>query len=347
MAKRDSSGYKKIQEEMRALAQFPDENPNPIFRIDPKGTILYANSASLHLLYAWDCEMGKLLPEAFFPTIQEVFSTGYVKTVELENLGRIYSFSVAPVAGRNFAYLYGQDITERRRLDQLKDDFISAVSHELRMPLTIVKGAISNLQDGIAGALKPEQLEVIEVASRNINRLTRLVHELLDLSRLESGKAHLNQTRVDAAVLLKQLEKDFKMEAKKRGLVLHAHLPAKLPDVYADPELIHQVLSNLLDNALRFAKSKITVEAEGADGAETVTFRVQDDGKGISLENQKRLFSKFYQVERVASGAGYRGTGLGLSLVKEIVDRHGGKIWVESAKNQGTTFCFTLQSYRK
>lgn len=347
MPKRVPRDYKQIQEEMRALAQFPDENPNPIFRVDPKGTILYANSASLHLLYLWDCEMGTPLPEAFQPVIQEVLATGFAKTIELENQWRVYSFLVVPMARRNFAYLYGQDITERKRLDKLKDDLISAVSHELRIPLTIVKGAVSNLQDGIAGSLRPEQLKLLEIADRNITRLTRLINNLLDLSRLESGQIQITQNKMDAAALVGQMLKDLKLEAKKRKLRLQARLPPKLPFVYADPELIHQVFSNLLDNALRFAKTRINLEAKTSDSEGKVTFRVCDDGKGIPFENQKRLFSKFYQVERFAQGKGYQGTGLGLNIAKEIVDRHGGKIWVESEKNQGTAFCFTLAIFRE
>lgn len=345
MAKPDSPEYKQVQEEMRALAQFTDENPNPIFRVDAQGTILYANSASLHLLYSWDCEMGTPLPEAFLPAIQEVIRTGFPKTMELENLGRVYSFSVGPVGQRNFIYLYGQDITERKRLDQLKDDFISAVSHELRIPLTIVKGAISNLQDGVAGALQSKQTKLVAIADRQLTRLIRLINDLLDLARLESGRGRFAPAKTDAAALLQQVVKDFKLEAKKHRLTIQTELSRPTPLVFADPELVHQVLNNLMGNALRFAKTQIGLEAQPAPNEAKVIFRVSNDGEAIPFEEQQRLFSKFYQASLSQGRAVYKGTGLGLTICKEIVERHGGKIGVESQPNQGVTFYFTLPSY--
>ena len=334
----------KIEEELLALAKFPDENPNPVFRVSKDGTILYANSASIRLLYAWDVEIDQPLPDHLKPALKEVFSTGYPKEIEIDNQGRIFLFTIVPVAQRDYAYLYAQDITERKRLDQLKDDFVSTVSHELRMPLAIIKEAVGNLKDGIAGALTEKQAAVVEIAGNNVNRLQRLISDLLDIARLESGAAKVRFDRVDLVLLIGEVVQNFLATAKKQNLVLKTKMAKKLPPAYADGDMVHQVLNNLVDNAIRYAKKTVVVEVAPVSNAQ-IRVSVIDDGTGVETAHLETIFNKFHQVNRPKGGAGYKGTGLGLTICKEIIERHGGKIWAEATAKNKTQFHFTLPIY--
>lgn len=230
---------------------------------------------------------------------------------------------------------------ERKKLQQLKDEFVSTVSHELRTPLSIIKSAISNLKGGVLGSLPDKQREVVEMTSRNVNRLARLINDLLDLSRLESGKAKVNRKRFDPVRLIQETLQTFNGAAEERGILLETDSPQKLPSIYGDPDLVMQVLTNLLENALRFAKSRVAVKAE-LQGTSRIKISVIDDGEGIKPEDIGKLFNKFEQIERPIGGAGYKGTGLGLTICKKIVELHQGNMGVESVVGAGSRFHFTL-----
>lgn len=232
-----------------------------------------------------------------------------------------------------------RDISERKRIEQVKDDFINTVSHELRTPLTIIKGSISNLKDGVVGPLTEKQAHVVETTSRNVDRLGKIVTNLLDLARLESGKGKINRKQISAATIILEAVGNFQEVARARSLLLQTDLSPTLPIFYADPDLIAQVLTNLLNNALRFAKQRVTVKAMATELSMQVG--VLDDGPGIPELDQKLLFSKYEQLYR-PTGGGYKGTGLGLAICKEIIDEHQGKIWVESAPGQGAKFFFSV-----
>ncbi len=236
------------------------------------------------------------------------------------------------------------EIRERRRLDQLKDQLIGTVSHELRTPLTIVKGAIDNLREGIVGDLSAKQNEVVELAHRNIARLAKMINNLLDLSRLESGQARAHRKRLAVEPFLRELAADFQMKAGQKGLRLELDVTPGIKDVSADPELLAEVFVNLLDNALRYAKTRVTLRARPGQPA-GVAFDVDDDGPGIPPERINDLFNKFVQVNRQLGGAGYKGTGLGLAICKEIIGLHDSKITIDSVLGLGTRFSFTLAAY--
>jgi signal transduction histidine kinase len=230
------------------------------------------------------------------------------------------------------------EIRERRRLDQLKDELIGTVSHELRTPLTIIKGAIDNLREGIAGPLAQRQSEIVTIAARNIDRLAKMINNLLDLSRLESGSSRLNRRPVDLRAVISEIATGLKLADAVR-VELRAELPAELPSVDGDPEMLGQVVTNLLDNALRYARGRVVVSA-AREGAE-VRVDVVDDGPGIPEDKVGSLFNKFVQINRTA-GRGYKGTGLGLAICKEILTLHGGRIEVASVVGAGTRFSFRL-----
>lgn len=247
----------------------------------------------------------------------------------------------------------GQDITERKELERLRDEFISAVSHELRTPLAIIRGTVENLKDGIAGPLSEKQAGIIGTTSRNIDRLARIINDLLDLSRLESGRSIIHFQPLDVVSFLDETLVHFQGEAKNKGVALTQNIPAGLPAVTADPDLIAQVMNNLLNNALRFAQERIhvaaTAESErdlAGEIRESVKISVADDGPGIPNDQREKIFEKFIQLNRPVGGSGYKGTGLGLAICKQIIDQHRGRIWVEGPSGEGSHFCFKLPLHR-
>ncbi|HVA66040.1 MAG TPA: ATP-binding protein [Elusimicrobiota bacterium] len=254
------------------------------------------------------------------------------------------------------------EVLESRRMDKIKDNLMSAVSHGMRSPLTIIKAAAGNLKQGLTGPLPAKQAEMVSLQYKNILRLEKIVDNILDLSRLESDRAEIKALAIDTAHLIKEMASSFQLVAAEHDIRIDTELPEHIPPAHADPELFVQVLSNLIDNALRFARKRVVIRAKTSDIAEggaasgsqraavltaraCVQVSVIDDGAGIPGNRIKDLFNKFVQVDRSTKSAGYKGTGLGLAICKEIVERQKGRIWVESRENVGTQFHFTLPQH--
>ncbi|TBR24244.1 response regulator, partial [bacterium] len=250
------------------------------------------------------------------------------------------------------------EVKEQRRMDKLKNELMSAISHEMRSPLTVIKAANINMKDGSTGPLNDEQSTMVLLQHKNILRLQKILDHILDLSRLESGRAVVRPTRVEAGGLAAEVARGYQLLADERGVRIELELPSDLPPVFTDPDLFAQVLGNLLDNAVRFTGSKIRLRAEALSGVQAaqvvrsggpvlaergcVRFCVADDGRGIPPERIGDIFKRFVQVDRAAGGEDYKGTGLGLAICKEIVERQGGRIWAESGGGPGARFYFTL-----
>ena len=228
------------------------------------------------------------------------------------------------------------EVKEQRRMDQLKDKLLNTVSHELRTPLSIIMAAIGTIRDHVAGPMTADQEDLINAAYRNTSRLTRILNNFLDLSRLESGGALVDRQPLDLAALIREITDDMRMTHRKKDVTLLVDAPAQLPPVLADKDMITQVLSNLLDNALRYTRDRIQVRA-ARSGAE-VLVSVIDDGRGIPEGRSADLFDKFVQLDRPKGGSGYKGTGLGLAICREIMTLNGGRIWAENVKDWGAGF---------
>jgi signal transduction histidine kinase len=235
------------------------------------------------------------------------------------------------------------EIHERQRMDRLKDELLSTVSHELRSPLTVITAAVANLRDGLAGPLTEAGRQMVAIAGKNLDRLTRIVTNVLDLSRLESGKALVNPLRLDLHAAVVEAVKNATLACPGACARPRYDLPPDLPPAFADPDMVQQVLHNLLDNALRYASSTVTVEA--CVRPEEIVISVCDDGPGVPEERAAELFGKFVQLQRPVSGAGYKGTGLGLAICHEILRLNGGRIWVEPG--HGGLFRFALPRYSR
>ncbi|MBI2981379.1 MAG: PAS domain-containing sensor histidine kinase [Deltaproteobacteria bacterium] len=333
--------------------------PDPIIFLDPKGNIIEVNEASKQLsgLDRKDLINRNLFEAGFLarssrPKLLKEFDyiiAGLPRTpFELEMIRkdgkkRTLHAHAQTVKGEN--QLQGvvmtfRDVTDQKISEDRQAEFVTRISHELRTPITVIKGAVGNLKDGVVGDVTEKQGRVIEAISRNVDRLGRLVSNVLDLSRLESGKAKVSLQRVDITQVIEEAIQNLNAQAKERDLKITSRHPDSLADVWADPDLISQVMTNLLSNAIRFARSHIFVES--SETSRQIQISVKDDGPGISREDQSKLFNKFEQITRPVGGPGYKGTGLGLSICKEILKNHHGEIWVESERDHGAIFSFRL-----
>lgn len=237
-----------------------------------------------------------------------------------------------------------RDVTKQREIDQMKTDFVSTVSHELRTPLTSIKEGVSIVSDGTAGEINENQRRFLSIAEKNIDRLARLIGDLLDVSRIEAGRLEIKRELVDVVNLAQEVVNTLRPRADDKGIILEALLPTSFPQIYADPDKITQVLANLVDNAIKFTDEggRITIQAEEKN--EHIEVSVTDTGRGIPPEELDEVFDKFKQVGRRAGG-GPAGTGLGLSISKSIIEAHGGKIWAQSDLGKGSKFAFSLPKW--
>jgi len=248
-----------------------------------------------------------------------------------------------------------EDITERKRmleeleeknrelfkLDTLKSEFVSVVSHELRTPLSIIKEGVSLVLDGVIGEINPTQNKILTTSKNNIDRLSRIINSLLDISKIESGRVELKKKSVDLRALIKTVVSLFEAGAREKGLEIRVSVPPKGElNLYVDEDRIIQVFTNLIGNSLKFTeKGHIGISLLQKENE--VEFTVSDTGIGISSEDLPKVFGKFMQFGRVA-GNGEKGTGLGLSIAKGLIGLHNGRIWVESQVGKGSRFIFTL-----
>jgi signal transduction histidine kinase len=235
------------------------------------------------------------------------------------------------------AVAFNRMSSELENLERLRRDLVANVSHELKTPISALRAHLENLLDGVETA-QPETLQVMLAQSE---RLGRLVDQLLELSRLESGDLPLDRSEVPLGPLVSRVMSEIDVTRSRRDVELAQDVPEDLPPVYADAERIYQVLFNLLDNAVRFtpAGGRVRVTAERNDGAVDVT--VADTGPGIAAEHLPRVFERFYRVD-TARSRDEGGTGIGLAIARSVVEAHGGRIWAESEPGRGSTFTFEL-----
>lgn len=235
------------------------------------------------------------------------------------------------------------EVHERRRAEELKDEFVSTVSHELRTPLAITKEGIALLLDGIPGTVNDKQRKVLSSAKGNIDRLARIINDLLDISKIEAGKMEMRKDRVDFVEMAEGVLAGMEAVARQKGLRLETGWLLEQRDVYADGGRLVQVLTNLLSNAVKFTREGF-VRLTAANRPGVVECVVEDSGVGLSPQDATRVFEKFTQFGRV-EGAGEKGTGLGLAIAKQIVELHRGQIHVESEPGKGSRFVFTVPLY--
>jgi signal transduction histidine kinase len=231
-----------------------------------------------------------------------------------------------------------RDITHEREADAMKSQLLSTVSHELRTPLASIKGFATTLLRQDVRWDETTQRDFLRIIEEEADRLTEIIDNLLDMSQIEAGALRIDKEPVQLRTLIREVVDEMRMRTEAHWFVMD--LPAELPRVFADPRRIRQVLRNLLENAIKYSKGgqiSVACEVEGAQ----VIVSVSDRGEGIPAEFLDRIFDRFFQVDG-ATTRRVGGSGLGLSISRGIVEAHGGKIWAESERGQGSAFRFTL-----
>jgi len=221
----------------------------------------------------------------------------------------------------------------------MKDEFVMTASHELKAPIQSLGMSINLLQENASRKLNDKEIHLLDIAAEELSRLKSLVADLLDLSKIEAGKLELEMGRVSPRLLAEKAVEALRSTADEKQITLSVEIPDEVKEITADATKVTWILTNLISNAIRYARNTITVS--GRNDGSWVIMRVNDDGEGIPIEYQSRIFDKFVQVknEKVVSGTG---TGLGLAICKEIVKAHRGTIWVDSKPGKGSTFSFTM-----
>ena len=345
---RDITDRKSAEEEINNLARFPSENPSPVLRITPDGAVLYANAAS-HPLRGSELDYsGQTVSQAWREIAERVLSAGENQIVESNIGGRVFSFVFAPIPAARYVNVYGQDVTDRAEMDRLKDEFISVASHELRTPVTSIKGLLELLTDDQSGPLTEEQSRFLEIIVRDTDRLDRLVGDLLDVSRIDSKLIGLDRSELNLSDAIDEVILEMESEIAAKRIEIVTALVDRSMEVYGDPSRINQVISNILGNAIKYSPEGSSVQVVASSWAKDDRFvqvSIRDHGSGILPEDAGRLFDKFYRADNSLTRS-TTGTGLGLAIAKALVELHGGEIWVESAPGAGSVFSFTIPKNR-
>ena len=319
--------------------------------LDRVGRIRTANPALLRVFGIEENIEGRTLSEALrehalLAAYEETLQHGAIRDFEIELSGkRVLAVNGSVIhddEGRQYGSIFlFHDLTRVKELENLRKDFVANVSHELRTPLTLIKGYVETLLSGTAEdpALREKFLRIIE---KHTNRLTFLIEDLLALSKLESGAVVLNLEPVPLHSLVKSVFEDYSALAAQRGVRVLNDVPEDFV-VCADAPRLQQVLSNLVENALKYGRPGGEVRAGAALHNGKRVFWVQDDGPGVTAEAKPRLFERFYRVDKARSRE-QGGTGLGLAIVKHIVQTHGGEVWVESEPGKGAKFVCAFPS---
>ncbi len=336
-----------LGEERARLADVLEHMADGVIIADREGRVQLINPAAARLLGIVGDAIGRPLAQVLrHHRLIELWRESVATGSEMEGAVELYRQNaflravVTPFQERGAAgsLIVFQDLTRVRRLETVRRDFISNVSHELRTPLASLKALVETLRDSAADDPQAAR-RFLDRMDGELDALIQMVRDLLDLSRIESGQAPLSVTPTPVdRILLPPVER-LRPQAERAHLSLSVHIPPDIPPVKADVEAMHQVLTNLLHNAIKFTPpgGEIVVVAE-TTGREVVV-SVRDTGVGIAPDDLPRIFERFYKADRARSGGG---TGLGLAIAKHIVQAHGGRIWAESEEGKGSTFYFTL-----
>jgi signal transduction histidine kinase len=346
---RDLTERKRVEDEIRSLAKFPSENPNPVLRLSRAGTILYANEAGQALLRDWGCAVGSYAPPFWRDLVTEVLASRSTKTVEIQHGEQVWSFFVAPIIDASYVNLYGRDITERKQAEAERERLLAdleaknreleafayTISHDLKAPLVSLDGFSSALQKEYESQLGKEGKHYLDRIQANVAHMEALITSLLELSRI--GRVVGPSEEIDVGPLLREIRDKLAVGLKEAGAEFSVQGP--LPTLRADRGRLHQVFANLIDNAVKFrsAERALQIEVGCRQEGRFYRFHVADNGIGIPPQYHEQIFAPFRKLHPEIEGM-----GMGLALVKKIVEHHGGRIWVESEAGKGSTFYFTI-----
>lgn len=237
-----------------------------------------------------------------------------------------------------------RDVTKEAEVDRMKSEFVSTVSHELRTPMTSIKGYADLMLMGAAGSMSDSQERYLQVIKRNADRLKLLVDDLLDISRIETGKTELNLQPLDVSQVVMSVATEHargRLQSEDKDIAIETNIESSLPLAFGDPEKVTRILTNLVDNAINYTPAGGSVTIKAQANGEYILVDVKDTGIGISEENKKKIFDRFFRADDSAVQK-VSGTGLGLAIVQSLVDMHGGELIVNSKLGEGSTFSFSL-----
>ena len=333
------------------LAAVLEQIPDGIMISNADGQIQFANPAAHKLLERTAQNLvGRTVAEALrYHQLIEIWQTckesGTMQSeiLEMPLQRRFLQLVAAPDQyAPGGSLLLIQDLTRLRRLETVRRDFISNLSHELRTPLASLKALTETLRDGALDD-PPAAQHFMGRIETEVDALTQMAQELLDLSRIESGQVELNLQEIAPQVILQRAAERMRMQTERAEINLMLDCPSGLPNVHADVARIEQVLVNLIHNGIKFTPKSGTVTLSAELDSSKIRFAVADSGIGIPARDLPRIFERFYKADRARAS---HGTGLGLSISKHLIEAHGGQIWAESVEGRGSTFYFSLPTKR-
>jgi two-component system phosphate regulon sensor histidine kinase PhoR len=349
MAERLGANIRTLETEQARSAGILSHMADGLLIVDDQSQVLQANEAAARILnmargemsahtfsqVARDYEMAECLQLA------QTTRNEQTRVVEQSGARRFLRMVVTPLQSDSLAPTYLvilQDLTQIRRLETVRRDFISNISHELRTPLAALRALVETLNDGALEDL-PAAHRFLAQMEDEVHLLSQLVNDLLDLSAIESGDAPLERKPIDIAAVVRRATERLQPQAERAGVALTAATGNAPVTVLAEGGRIEQVMLNLIHNAIKFTPSGGSVECVVTPSSEQVAVSVRDTGMGISSVDLPRIFERFYKADKARAGGG---SGLGLAIARHIVEQHGGRIWAESVEGKGTTIVFTI-----
>jgi two-component system phosphate regulon sensor histidine kinase PhoR len=336
--------FEDVKEERSRLKAILSSTNDVVIVADAGGRVLLSNPAAKQAYGLLpDHVVGRPLKEAI---ADEVLRDLFTRPMEagaslIDEVvapdGRTFSASVSRLTGGGRVVTL-RDITYLKELDQMKSDFVSTVSHDLRSPLTYMRGYTTMIP--MAGPLNQKQQGFVDRILGGIEQMSALIDDLLDIGKIEAGVG-IEMERCWLPGIVQAVIDDLGLRAAQSEIELVAHLPADIPPTVGDKTLIRQAVKNLVENAIKYTPGPGRAEVSLHAQDKSIIVRVRDTGVGIAPEHQRHLFEKFYRIKR-RDTVHIRGTGLGLAIVKSIADRHHGRVWVESKLDQGSTFYFAI-----
>jgi PAS domain S-box-containing protein len=332
-----------VEASRRQLEAILNSTPDPVLVTDASNRLILANPAAGHVF-------GVTIRRGERPDLERTIQVKALNELLSSSSGENRSAEIRMPDGKTYLAMASvmlaegrtvgrvcvlRDVTQLKEIDTLKSDFVSTVSHDLRSPLTLMRGYATMLE--MAGELNDQQKHYSKMIVQGVDNMSKLVNNLLDLGRIDFGVG-LQVENIPVLDILERVTSGLQLQAKQKNISLGVEIPKNMPHaVEADQALLHQGVYNLVENALKYTPEGGEVTIRLIAAPDTLTFAIQDTGIGISEQDIPRLFEKFYRGTN-REALSQRGTGLGLAIVKSIAERHGGKVWVESELGKGSVF---------
>ncbi|ABS21523.1 ATP-binding protein [Bacillus cytotoxicus] len=340
-----------LQQEKEQLSSILSSMADGVITLNQEGEVVVINPPAEHFLQVWqeenDLELSRNLPPELVEQFHFVAESEQQQVIEMNLQKGNYVVLMTPLYNQTKirgAVAVLRDMTEERRLEKMRKDFIANVSHELRTPMVMLQGYSEAILDDVVQT-KEEINEFVQIIYDESVRLGRLVNELLDLARMESGHVELHMSEVEIHPFVEKIGRKFQGIAQDKGVKLTVDFRTEVTEHTFDPDRLEQVLTNLIDNAIRHTSAdghvKLVIDKKDAG----IVFEVQDTGAGIPEEDIPFLFDRFYKADKARTRGKTGGTGLGLAIAKNIVQSHDGKISVSSVVGEGTTFFVYLPNH--